>query len=61
MTNKTRKHIWPVSLMMAIAVVGVLAVFAAMAVAPNGASAHEGATGSTHCDGLNDLQQLGAR
>ena len=58
MINKTRKRIWPVSLM-AIALVGVLAVFAAMAVAPNGASAHEGATGSTHCAELNDLQQLG--
>ena len=58
MINKTRKRIWPVSLM-AIALVGVLAVFAAMAVAPNGASAHEGATGSTHCADLGELGQLG--
>ena len=58
MINKTRKRIWPVSLM-AIALVGVLAVFAAMAVAPNGASAHEGAVGSTHCADLGELGQLG--
>ena len=58
MINKTRKRIWPVSLMMAIAVVGVLTVFAALAVAPNGASAHEGATDSTHCADLNDFQEL---
>ena len=61
MINKTRKRIWPVSLMMAIAVVGVLTAFAVMAVTPNGANAHEGATDSTHCDDLNDLQAVGAR
>ena len=58
MINKTRKRIWPVSLM-AIALVGVLAVFAAMAVAPNGASAHEGVVGPTHCADLGELGQLG--
>ena len=27
MSNKTRKHIWPVSLVMSIAIIGALAAF----------------------------------
>ena len=31
MSNKTRKHIWPVSLVMSIAIIGVLAAFVVLA------------------------------
>ena len=33
MSNKTRKHIWPVSLVMSLAIMGVLAAFACADVA----------------------------
>ena len=39
MSNKTRKHIWPVSLVMSIAIIGALAAFLVLAGNP-------GATGS---------------
>ena len=41
MTHKARKHIWPGALVMAIAVAGVLAVFAVLATGPGAAVAHE--------------------
>ena len=31
MSNKTRKHIWPVSLVMSIAIIGTLAAFLVLA------------------------------
>ena len=31
MSNKTRKHIWPVSLVMSIAIIGALAAFLVLA------------------------------
>ena len=34
MSNKTRKHIWPVSLVMSMAIIGALAAFLVLAVAP---------------------------
>ena len=39
MTNKTRKHIWPVSLVMAIAFIGAVAAIVAIAALPGTASA----------------------
>ena len=39
MTNQTRKYIWPVSLAMSLALVGVLVAFVAMA-GPQTAQAH---------------------
>ena len=41
MTHKARKHIWPGGLVMAIAVAGVLAVFAVLVIGPGAAVAHE--------------------
>ena len=59
MSNKTRKRLWPVSLVMAIAIVGVLAAFLMVASSPSSTQAHDGATGDAHCAGLNDfLQEL---
>ena len=40
MSNKTRKHIWPASAVMAIAVIGVLAAFIVLAANPGEAQAH---------------------
>ena len=40
MRNKTRKHIWPVSLMMSIAIIGALAVFLVLANNPGATMAH---------------------
>ena len=40
MSSKTRKHLWPVSLVMSVAIIGVLAAFVVLATVPRGASAH---------------------
>ena len=40
MSNKTRKHIWPVSLVMSIAIVGALAAFLVLATNPGPTTAH---------------------
>ena len=58
MTNKTRKRLWPVSLVMAIAVVGVVAAFLMVASSPTNTQAHDGASGSTHCDDLGTLGKI---
>ena len=50
MSNKTIKHIWPVSLMMSLAIIGVIAAFVVLAAVPRGASADEGAPHS--CAGM---------
>ena len=34
MSNKTIKHIWPVSLMMSLAIIGVIAAFVVLAAVP---------------------------
>ena len=57
MSNKTRKRLWPVSLVMAVAVVGVVAAFLMVASSPTSTQAHEGATGTAHCQGMNDFLQ----
>ena len=59
MINKTRKRLWPVSLVMAIAVVGVLAAFLMLASSPTNTQAHDnGVSGSTHCDDLGTLGKI---
>ena len=40
MSNKTRKHIWPVSLVMSIAIVGALAAFLVLGTNPGPTTAH---------------------
>ena len=40
MSNKTRKHIWPVSLVMSIAIIGALAAFLVLATNPGDTQAH---------------------
>ena len=58
MTNKTRKRLWPVSLVMAVAVVGVVAAFLMMASSPTNTQAHDGVTGPTHCDDLGFIGKI---
>ena len=50
MSNKTIKHIWPVSLMMSLAIIGVIAAFVVLSAVPRGASADGGAPHS--CAGM---------
>ena len=50
MSNKTRKRIWPASLVLAVAMIGVLAAFVVLAAAPQGTSADGGAPHS--CAGM---------
>lgn len=45
MSNKTRKRIWPVSLVMSIAIVGALAAFLVLAANPGASQAHPGDEG----------------
>ena len=40
MTNKTRKHLWPVSLVMSIGIIGALAAFLVLASNPGDTQAH---------------------
>ena len=54
MSNKTRKHIWSVSLMMSLAIISVIAAFVVLAAVPRGASADGGAPHS--CAGMTALQ-----
>ena len=42
MSNKTRKHIWPVSLVVSIAIIGALAAFLVLANNPGTTMAHGG-------------------
>ena len=54
MINKTRKHIWPGGLLMAIAIMGVLAVVVVLANNPGAAVAHEDADHETACANMTD-------
>ena len=55
MINKTRKHIWPVSLVMSIAIVGALAAFLVLVSNPGNAQAHgEYVEGDDHCPRIAD-------
>ena len=57
MTHKARKHIWPGGLVMAIAVVGVLAVFAVLATSPGVTVAHEAGDHDTACADMTDAER----
>ena len=52
MTHKARKHIWPGGLVMAIAVAGVLAVFAVLASGSGAAVAHQAEDHDAACAGM---------
>ena len=56
MTSKTRKRIWPVSLVVSIGIIGVLAAFVVLAANPVATQAHDPSGGETHdqrCDALD--------
>ncbi len=57
MSNKTRKRLWPASLVMAVAIIGVVAAFLMVASSPTNTQAHDGETGAAHCEGLNEFLQ----
>ena len=55
MSNKTRKHIWPMSLVMSIAIIGALAAFLVLAANPGATNAHgEWVDGEDHCPRIAD-------
>ena len=54
MSNKTIKHIWPVSLVMSLAIIGVIAAFVVLSAVPRGASADGDAPHS--CAGMTVAQ-----
>lgn len=58
MSNKSRKRLWPVSLVLAVAIVGVAAAFLMVASSTSSTQAHDGVAGSTHCDDLDQFGQL---
>ena len=58
MTSKTRKRLWPVSLVMAVAVVSVVAAFLMMTSSPTNTQAHDGVSGSGHCDDLGFIGKI---
>ena len=51
MSNKSRKRIWSMSLVMSIAIIGALAAFVVLANNPGSTAAHGGAV-QNHCDDL---------
>ncbi len=51
MSNKTRKRIWSMSLVMSIAIIGALAAFVVLANNPGSTAAHGGSV-TNHCDDL---------
>ena len=57
MRNKTRKHIWPVSLVMSIAIIGALAAFLVLANNPGATMAHGDADHDAACAAMTDEQQ----
>ena len=58
MTNKTRKHIWQVSLVASIAIIGILAAFVVLASNPGVTMAHGDATDhEAACAAMTDAQR----
>ena len=61
MTNKTRKHLWPVSLVMSIGIIGALAAFLVLASNPGDTQAHGAGDhpnqGWPACADMTDAQQ----
>jgi hypothetical protein len=58
MTNKTRKHNWPLSLVMSLGIIGVMAVFVVLANNPGATQAH-GVVGDhdAECAGYTDAER----
>ena len=58
MTNKTRKHNWPLSLVMSLGIIGVMAVFVVLANNPGATQAH-GVVGNHDevCAGYTDAER----
>ena len=59
MSIKTRKHIWPVSLVMSIAIVGVLAAFLVLGANPGPTQAQDDKCATATGDALELLRDLG--
>ena len=59
MSNKTRKHIWPVSLVMAIGIIGALAAFLVLAGTPGSTQAQDDRCADATGSALELLQDLG--
>ena len=59
MSIKTRKHIWPVSLVMSIAIVGALAAFLVLGANPGPTQAQEDKCATASGDALELLRELG--
>ena len=59
MSYKTRKHIWPVSLVMSVAIIGALAAFIVLAGNPGATQAHPGDEDAhqAHCATLGPIDQ----
>ena len=58
MRNKTRKHIWPVSLVMSIAIIGALAAFLVLANNPGATMAHgDVADHDAACTAMSDQER----
>ncbi len=56
MSNKTIKHIWPVSLVMSIAIIGALAAFLVLSANPGATSAHEDDDHAAACAAMTAAQ-----
>ena len=58
MSSKTRKHIWPVSLMMSIGIIGALAAFLVLANNPGVTMAHDSGdiNHDTACEAMTDAE-----
>ena len=57
MTNETRKHIWPVSLVMSLAVIGALAVVFVLTANPGATQAHDNADHEAACEAMTEEQR----
>ena len=56
MSKKTRRHIWPVSLVMSIAIIGALAAFLVLVANPGATSAHESDDHAAACAAMTAAQ-----
>ena len=57
MSNKTRRRIWPVSLVMSIAIIGALAAFVVLAVNPGATNAHEDDDHAAACAAMTPIER----
>ena len=59
MTIRMRKHIWPMSLVMSLAIIGALAAFVVLAATPVATQAHSG--GDDHAAACDTMSEEGPR